>query len=93
MFGVTYVWSSLTLEFPHLLEFPHFGLAPSFYRIQLCHLRGYLVEYMMKILCLEYSMFGVTSPICPEGGVVPRSLGKSLGWCSTKVIGKVIGVL
>ena len=27
------------------------------------------------------------------GGVVPRSLGKSLGWCSTEVIGKVIGVV
>ena len=25
-------------------------------------------------------------------GVVSRSLGKSLGWCSTKVIGKVIEV-
>ena len=30
-----------------------FGLAPSFYRMQSCHSRGYLVEYMMRILCLE----------------------------------------
>jgi hypothetical protein len=27
------------------------------------------------------------------GGVVPRSLGKSLGWCITKVIGRVIEVV
>ena len=31
-----------------------FRLAPSFYRMQLCHLRAYMVEYMTEILFWGY---------------------------------------